>query len=63
MQPSHRASAFGPREGSKSSLGDTQAAPVSKEVDMIDWLLDVMGFGQAEPGDEPEAGLVLIIDG
>lgn len=50
-------------DGVKIEPGDTQAAPVSKEVDMIDWLLDVLGFGQAEPGDEPEAGPVIIING
>ena len=40
-----------------------KSSVMTPEVDMIDWLLDVLGFGQAQPGDEPEAGPVIIING
>lgn len=36
---------------------------MTPEVDMIDWLLAVFGFGSAEPGDESNLGPALIIDG
>ena len=30
---------------------------------MIEWLLEVLGLTQEEVGDEPEVGMVIIVNG
>ena len=40
-----------------------KSSVMTPEVDMIDWLLAVFGFGSAEPGEESNLGPALIIDG